>query len=177
MFFLRNLFVGSFPINQNAKGEVLSPIVFINMHKKRKSKEIFTLKALLDSGATATLINSNFVKHLKKHKCHPTSWTTQNGTFTTSSKAKIKFLIPELNNQRLVSAYVHDTPQDMSYDIIIGQDLMQDMGIDILNSTKTIKWDDQEISMQPCSTTVTEVMQAVDDPPAVQAETKRIEKF
>ena len=72
---------------------------------------------------------------------------------------------------------MHDTPQDMSYDIIIGQDLMQEMGIDILNSTKTIKWDEQEISMRPRSTTVTEVMQAVEDPPAVQAETKRIEKI
>ena len=59
--------------------------------------------------------------------------------FTTSSKAQIEFLIPELNDQRLVKAYVHDTPQDMSYDIIIGQDLMQEMGIDLLNSTKTIK--------------------------------------
>ena len=156
---------------------MLIPIVFINMHQKHKSKEIYTLKALLDSGATATLINSKYVKKMKRHKCTPTSWTTQNGVFTTSSKAQIEFLIPELNDQRLVKAYVHDTPQDMSYDIIIGQDLMQEMGIDLLNSTKTIKWDDQEISMRPRSTTVNEMMQTVEDPPAVQAETKRIEKI
>ena len=62
----------------------------------------------------------------------------------------------------------------MSNDIMIGQDLMQEMGIDILNSSKTIKWDDQEISMCPHSTTVSEVMQATKDPPAIQAETKRI---
>ena len=109
------------------------------MHKKRKSKDIYTVKALLDSGATATLINSKFVKHLKRQKCKPTSWITQNGTFTTCSKAKIEFLIPELNDQRLVTAHVHDTPQDMTYDMIIGQDLMQQMGIDILNSSKSIK--------------------------------------
>ena len=106
------------------------------MHRKRKSKEIYTLKALLDSGATATLINSKFVKHLKRHKCKTTPWLTQNGTFTTGSKAKIEFLIPELNDQRLVSAYVHNTPQDMSYDMIIGQDLMQQMGLDILKLLK-----------------------------------------
>ena len=152
----------------------MSPIVFINMHKKRKSKDIFTLKALLDSGATATLVNSKFVKHLRRHKCKTATWTTQNGEFTTSSKAKIEFLIPELNDQRFVKAYVHDTPQDMSYDIIIGQDLMQEMGIDILNSTKTIKWDEQEINMRPRSTTVTEMLQATNDPPAIQAEIKRI---
>lgn len=61
----------------------------------------------------------------------------------------------------------------MSYDIIIGQDLMQQKGIDLLNSTKTIRWDDQEISMRPRSTTVAEMMQAIEDSPAVQAETKR----
>ena len=61
-----------------------------------------------------------------------------NGTFTTNSKAKIEFLIPELNNQRLINAYVHDTSSEMSYDMIIGQDLMQELGIDVLNSTKTI---------------------------------------
>ena len=147
------------------------------MHKKRKSKEIFTLKAPLDSGATATLINSKYVRHLKRHKCTPTTWTTQSGTFTKSSKVKIEFLIPELNDQRLVKAFVHDTPQDMSYDLIIGQDLMQEMGIDILNSSKTIKWDDQEINMRPRSTTITEVVQSTDDPPAIQAETKRISEI
>ena len=65
IFSLRDLLAGNFPINNMATNDILSPIVFLNMHKKRKSKEIFTLKALLDSGATATLINSKFVKYLK----------------------------------------------------------------------------------------------------------------
>ena len=50
------------------------------MHQKRKSKEIYTLKALLDSGVTATLINSKFVKYMQRHKRAPTSWVIQNGT-------------------------------------------------------------------------------------------------
>ena len=83
---------------------------------------------------------------MKKHKCAPTQWQTQNGTFTTDSKLKIEFFIPELNDQRLINTYVHKTKSDMSYDMIIGQDLLQELGIDILNSSRTIKWDDQEIS-------------------------------
>ena len=74
----------------------MSPIVFLTMKQKHKSKEVFTLKALLDSGATGTIIRSKFVKNKKRHKCAPTQWETQNGTFTTNSKAKIEFLIPEL---------------------------------------------------------------------------------
>ena len=61
----------------------------------------------------------------------------------------------------------------MSYDIIMGQDLMQELGIDVLNSTRSIKWDDQEISQRPQNITVSEMMQMTDDPPAVQAETER----
>ena len=67
------------------------------MKKKRKSKEVFTLKALLDSGTTGTIVKSKYVKYMKRHKCPATQWETQNGTFTTNSKAKIEFLIPELN--------------------------------------------------------------------------------
>ena len=144
------------------------------MLKKRNSNEVFTLKALLDSGATSTLIHSKFVKHQKRVKCSPTKWETQNGSFITNSKAKIEFLIPELNDQRLVKTTVHDTNQPMSYDIIIGTDLMQEIGIDLLNSSKTIKWDEQEINMRRCDTTISHMMQLTKDPPAVQTKTKRI---
>ena len=111
---------------------------------------------------------------MKRHKCTPTQWETQNGRMTTNSKAKIEFLIPELNDQRLVNTYVHDTSSNMTYLMIIGQDLMQDLGIDVLNSSKTIKWDDQEISQRPRDVSMQEAMQIQQDPPAVQAETKRI---
>ena len=144
------------------------------MKQRRKSKEVFTLKCLLDTGATGTIIQSKYVKHLKRHKCAPTKWSTQNGTFITNSKAKIEFLLPELNDQRLVNTYVHDTNNPMSYDMIMGQDLMQELGIDVINSTKTVRWDDQEISQRPHNTTIEEMMNMIKDPPAVEAETKRI---
>ena len=83
-------------------------------------------------------------------------------------------MIPELNDQRLVNTYVHDTSQEMPYDMIMGMDLLQELEIDILNSTRSIKWGDQEIMMRPRDITVSEMMQLSKDPPAVQAETKRI---
>ena len=84
------------------------------MKQKRKSNEVFTLRCLLDTGATGTIIQSKYVKHLKRIKCAPVKWTTQNGLFVTNSKAKIEFLLPELNDQRLVQTYVHDTNNPMS---------------------------------------------------------------
>ena len=46
----------------------------------------------------------------------------------------------------------------MTYNIIIGQELMQDLGIDVLNSSKTIKWDDQGISQRLRNVSIQEVM-------------------
>ena len=53
-------------------------------------------------------------------------------------------------------------------------DLMQEIDIDILNSSKSIKWDEQEIVMCSGDITVSEMMQMTKDPSAVEAETKRI---
>ena len=72
----------------------------------------------------------------------PTAWKTANGYFETHEKVKTEFLIPELNDQRLISADMHETQQDMPYDVIIGLDLLKELGIDILNSNLTIKWDE-----------------------------------
>ena len=88
------------------------------------------------------------------HKCSPTKWDTTNGSFITNSKAKIEFMIPELNDQRLVNTYVHDTSQEMPYDMIMGMDLLQELEIDILNSTRSIKWGNQEIMMRPRDITI-----------------------
>jgi hypothetical protein len=40
-------------------------------------------------------------------------------------------------------------PNDTPYDLIIGMDLMQSLGIDISNSTKTICWHDKRIPFKP----------------------------
>ena len=57
---------------------------------------------------------------------------------------------------------MHDTNTPMSYDMIMGQDLMQELGIDVLNSTRSIKWDDQEISQRPQNIIISEMMQITD---------------
>ena len=43
---------------------------------------------------------------------------------------------------------VHVTENDMNYDMIIGQDLLEELGIDLKFSTKTIVWQHREIPMK-----------------------------
>jgi len=61
------------------------------MHKMCKSKEIYTLKTLLDSEATATLINSKYVKHLKRHKRAPISCTTKKELLQPAARLRSSF--------------------------------------------------------------------------------------
>ena len=61
----------------------------------------------------------------------------------------------------------------MGYDMIIGMDLLGELGIDILNSTHFIKWDEAEIPMRPRDVTIKDAY-VIEDPPLVKASTKRI---
>ena len=62
---------------------------------------------------------------------------------------------------------------DMGYDMIIGMDLLRGLGINILNSTSSIKWDSAEIPQRPRDSTI-QSSYYVEDPPLVAAATKRL---
>ena len=51
---------------QHTKPTKLVPISFLELKIKREKNEYAPLKALFDSGASATLINQTAIKHLKK---------------------------------------------------------------------------------------------------------------
>ena len=61
----------------------------------------------------------------------------------------------------------------MGYDMIIGMDLMSELGIDILNSTHTIKWDEAEIPLRPRDSTL-EDSYFIAEPEAVTQATARL---
>jgi hypothetical protein len=58
-------------------------------------------------------------------------WTTPSGTLMTSKKVKSQFTIPELHDHRLIEWDVHVTKSLGVYDMIIGQDLLEFLGIDV----------------------------------------------
>ena len=161
-FTLKKLLVGNYL--KPKVGKNLSPIVFINLCVDSKKDQIITLKALLDTGATSTIIKSKFVTKLDKRQCEPTAWKTANGYFETHEKVKTEFLIPELNDQRLITADMHETQQNMPYDLIIGIDLLKELGIDILNSKLTIKWDESETPFKDRSIKLNKAIQLEEEP-------------
>ena len=129
-FTLKKLLVGNFLNPKNDSNS--SPIVFINLSTNDEHNDVITLKALLDTGATSSLIKSKFVTNLTKTPSEPTAWKTAVGYFETHEMVKTEFLIAELNDQRLIRTEMHETQQDMPYDVIIGLDLLKELKIDIL---------------------------------------------
>ena len=101
---------------------------------------------------------------------------TTAGSFNTTAKSKLQFTMPELHEQRIITHQTHVTNAKMGYDMIIGMDLLKELGIDILNSTQSIKWDTAEIPMRSRHSTVEDAY-FIAEPEAVQEATSRLTKI
>ena len=78
-----------------------------------------------------------------------------------------------MHQNRLITKRVHVTTADMGYDMIIGMDLLTELGIDILNSTGSIKWDEAEIPMRPRDSTIQDSYN-IEDPQSVKDSIQRV---
>ena len=117
-------------------------------------------KVLLDSGGTRSCIARSAL---------PTAWKlqkfdspyrvmTNNGVATHEHKVSIQTLVlPELNSTvdiHDVDFFIYEASESPSYDMIIGRDIMDKLGIDLKFSTNTIEWDRCSIPFTPRNETV-----------------------
>ena len=147
------------PALKKSKHRHLSPILFVRLKvphgKKNRQFKTRTIKALVDSGATESIINKNVTKHLvivrnKKPKC----WTTAAGLVETSTKTKATFSLPELHANREVTKSLHIVDTGLSrYKMIIGRDLITKLGLDVRGSDLSISWDEGAIPWRDMDTT------------------------
>jgi hypothetical protein len=78
-------------------------MVFVTFNTSRGKPKPITIRALLDSGASASLILKKFARKLKlKTSKSSTTWTTAAGDLTMNSKCKAQFCIPELEDKVLL---------------------------------------------------------------------------
>ena len=146
-----------FPIRQMLQGqpkkrktEDIKPIVFIRLNTRYAGKpKPITVKALLDTGGSGCLLTSKFATKLRASPVKEvTTWKTPAGIVSTKSKCTAQFTIPELHETRLIEWDFHLTQDLGRYDMIIGQDLMNELGIDILYSKRTVEWDGMTIPLK-----------------------------
>jgi hypothetical protein len=109
------------------------------------------MRILFDSGCGATLVNHEFLTHLKKKQSKPTFWNTKGGTFNTTAKCNISFVLPEFHESKDIAAevYVDNSPRgDTKTDMIIGRDLLASLGIDMVFSEGVMVWDNATVPMR-----------------------------
>ena len=90
--------------------------------------------ALLDSGTSSSIVMGQFVKKLRMTKtAKATHWNTKAGIFETNKSCKVQFALPEFDTQKLIEWKMHvdDSTTSNLYDMIIGTDLMTELGITI----------------------------------------------
>ncbi len=129
------------------KTQQLKPLAFVRFNTRGAGKpKPVTIKVLFDSGGSGTLVTAKYAKKLKLKKTNSTQqWVTPAGEMKTTKKAIAQFTIPELHDNRLLQWDVHVTKNLGAYDMIIGRDLMEDLGIDILFSEQRIEWDGHDM--------------------------------
>ena len=112
----------------NTTEEPLVPIVFVSM---KNGSETVMLKALLDSGAGASLIMAKHCNELKT-VFKKVSFNTKAGNFHTARVVKAVFRLTELNPTAKIDYKLHVVNSLGVYDMILGRDLLKSLGI-ILN--------------------------------------------
>ena len=120
------------------------PIAFgiLRTSKGNKQKEI---RILFDSGATSSFLSERFASKLRVKNTAASVWKTGNGSIETYKKTKTQFVLPELYNDRIIEHTFHLLPTPIGYDMIVGTDLMSDLGIKLNFQDATVEWDEASI--------------------------------
>ncbi len=152
-------------------------IVFARLRTSLGKPQPKTIKVLLDSGASETIIKQELVSKLCHRKLNQSiKWTTAAGPIATNATCKIQFTLPELHEQRLIEWNTHVSNMQGRYDMIIGDDLLSELGIDLLYSRQVIQWDIAEIPMKHLEAIEQESFH-IDDPAPVQDASMRIKSI
>ena len=112
------------------------------------------LRILLDTGASATIILKDAIKGLSGTviKEKPTKWTTVGGQFVTTRRREINFTLPEFSTSKDITWTCHEDSNTLrknaQYDMIIGADLLTELGIELNFNTQRMIWEGIEIPMK-----------------------------
>jgi hypothetical protein len=89
----------------------LKPIVCARFRVRKDKKEFRTLKCLLDSGASGSLVAEKYAKELslERSKGRHTTWTTPAGDMSTSAQVRCQFSLPEFHRERILEWKLHVT--------------------------------------------------------------------
>ena len=137
-------------LQKNQKNNQLTPVT-VGLINTQLGMSIFKkIRILLDSGSSGSIILEKFVRKLHMQNDTTTSWITKGGNFQTSKKCKTTFILKELYENKSIewNLHVDSTPSPHQYDMILGHNIMSELGITLDFKDQTMTWDDSTINMK-----------------------------
>ena len=133
----------------------MAPIAFGRIQTTLGRTKTSGIKILLDTGSTESHVKRTFVKKLRLQNDSAAVWNTAAGRISTNEKCKLRFALPEFFPTKSIEWEMHvGTLENIHYDMIIGNDLLECLKFDIKYSTATIEWDGAEIPMRSRDSTI-----------------------
>ena len=157
----------SYSYNKLSKLVLSSTTIATVVAKTAKNAKNIKLKStplhvLIDSGSDESFINHKHALHGKSTKIvKPTVWATGAGSMHTKRESTVKFKLNEFSSSKEIEWKFHVDESDLNsksigYDMIIGLDLMSELGLIINCRKNVIDWEDIQIPMTSKGTRFTE---------------------
>ena len=161
--------------NKRSKNVDQKPIVYVRFNSRLGKAKPITLKCLLDTGATASLVAAKHAKKLriKKLSADQTVWSTPGGEMGTSKRAQCTFMLPEFHTDRVIEWDLHVTKTIGTYDMILGRDLLSELGIKFDFTDMSVEWDGISIPMKDSGSDDREAF-FIQEPEALAEATERL---
>ena len=124
------------------------------MEIEDREGNLVPIRCLLDTGTSSSIVLRKFVApgKAKGYKGHSTKWSTLGGIFRTKKKARLDFKFPELSTSKSVTWTCHvdekTDPKQAAYDMILGMDLLTELGIVVDTADKVVRWERMETPLK-----------------------------
>jgi RNase H-like domain found in reverse transcriptase/Reverse transcriptase (RNA-dependent DNA polymerase)/Integrase zinc binding domain len=105
-----------------------------------------------------------------------TQWTTSAGIFETKYKALAPMIFTELHEGKTITCEAHVAPDLGAYDMIVGREILKELGITLNFKEETVEWDEVVIPMKP-ENAIPEKHFAIADSASLDDATERIKSI
>ena len=107
---------------------------------------------MLDTGTTSSLVLGRLTKRLHNKQTNTTQWRTKAGIFKTNKTCKVQFVLPEFDLNKIIEWKMHvddsTAASASNYDMIIGTDLMIELGINIDFDKRVMTWEGATVPLK-----------------------------
>ena len=114
-----------------------------------------TLRGLLDSGCSKTIVLKKFTTNLDRNS-KAVKYQTYGGQMTSTATSNVEMKLIGFSSSKTIKFPCQVDRKTYSkealYDIILGSDFMEALGVDIWYSKHCITWDGETIPLKPAGT-------------------------